>query len=223
MKVREAIRGWLVYEFQRVGFRWDSQAARYRDNRTGRFVAETRILDVAEGFAEFTQLNMERATGRYLSGAITLIAWQGIMRQEIKDAHLVASMAGRGGRDSMTQGDWGRAGARLRQQYGYLDNMTWERFNGTLSDAQMLQRAQMYSSASRTAYYDGKTAAYKAADFRQERRRLNPAEHCQSCVVFAGLGWQPIGTLPPPGQQSECLSNCKCTMEFRTAFERGET
>ena len=215
MRVYEAIGGWLVAELQREGFRWDTTVARYRDNRTGRFVAESRILETAEGFANFTQRNMGNITQRYLDGRIDLNAWQSAMRQEIKDAHLVNAMAGRGGRNAMTQADWGRSGARLRQQYGYLDNLAWERYNGTVTDAQMMTRAKMYSGASRTSYYDGKTAAYQAAEFTEERRVLNPAEHCADCIAYAGLDWQPIGSLPEPGQASQCLSNCKCNKEYR--------
>jgi hypothetical protein len=73
----------------------------------------------------------------------------------------------------------------------------------------------MYANKTRTAYYDGKVAAAKDAGLVEERRRLNPAEHCADCIGFANLGWQPIGSLPEPGEQSVCRANCKCTKEFR--------
>ena len=223
MRVYEAIGGWLLAELQREGFRWDTAAARYRDNRTGRFVAEQTIkntfIELGEGtnsFAGYSQRNMTNITQRYLDGRIDLRGWQKAMRNEIKDSHIVSATAGRGGRNAMTQADWGRTGARLRQQYGYLDNLAWERYNGTVSDAQMMNRAKMYAGNNRTAYFDGKTAAMKASEMTEERRVLNPAEHCADCIAYAGLGWQPIGTLPEPGQGSACLSNCKCNKEFRS-------
>jgi hypothetical protein len=224
MKLADALSGWLIAELQREGFRFDRDAARYRDNRTGRFVAEQRILDtfveLGEGknsFAGFAQRNMDNITKRYIDGKIDLQSWQRQMRREIKDSHIVSATAGRGGRDSMTQADWGRTGGRLRQQYGYLDNLAWERFNGTVSDSQMMTRAKMYAGNNRTAYHDGKVAAFRDAGFTEERRVLNPAEHCADCLAYAALGWQPIGSLPEPGQASQCLSNCKCDKEFRSA------
>ena len=158
---------------------------------------------------------MTNITQRYVDGKIDINAWQKGMRKEIKDSHIVSSTAGRGGRDSMTKADWGRTGGRLKQQYGYLDGLALERINGEVSDAQMMARAKMYAGNNRKAYYDGQVAANKDAGFTEERRILHPAEHCDDCEGFEAQGWQPIGTLPEPGEESVCMSNCKCTKEFR--------
>ena len=45
MTVADVLENWLTYEFQKSGFRFDKSAARYRDNRTGQFVAEQKILN----------------------------------------------------------------------------------------------------------------------------------------------------------------------------------
>lgn len=213
--VLDTIGRWLIHEFQRTGFTWDTSIARYRDRATGQLVSESTVLDTVEGFATYAQRNMSNITQQYLDGKIDIKAWQQGMRQEIKDAHLVGAMAGRGGRDAMTQADWGRQGARLRQQYGYLDGLAWERVGGEVSDAQMMARARMYANKARTSYYDGQTAANEAAEFTEERRVLNPAEHCDDCIGWANIGWAAIGKLPEPGEASVCRANCKCNKEYR--------
>lgn len=57
-----------------------------------------------------------------------------------------------------------------------------------------------------------------------ERNVLAPADHCHTktdpkgnitlgCVEVDAAGWQPIGTLPPPGTRT-CTTHCKCHMIY---------
>jgi hypothetical protein len=93
-KFHNILTDWLVYEFQRSGFRFDRSAARYRDNKTGRFVAESQVLRTVEGYAGFAQDNMSNITQRYIDGKINIRDWQKGMRQEIKDSHIVSHCIG---------------------------------------------------------------------------------------------------------------------------------
>lgn len=223
-RVRDILARWLVYELaERAGFRWDRSAARYRDMATGRFVSEARVLSTVEQFNEQAVAgNIERLTQRMLEKRITLAEWQQGMAAEIKDAHLVNAMAGRGGRNAMTPADWGRAGGRLKAEYQYLNQFAQDIEAGKLSEAQISARAKQYAAAGRKAYYDGKTAAGEDAGFRYEQRFLNPAEHCSDCIEYASRGRVPIGTLPEPGVDSACRSNCKCTKKYYHTFEEPE-
>ena len=38
---------------------------------------------------------------------------------------------------------------------------------------------------------------------------------CRDCARWAALGWQPIGTLPLPGDRCQCLFNCRCALSYR--------
>jgi len=78
----------------------------------------------------------------------------------------------------------------------------------------------LYVNASNKQYWRGKTEAKLAAGFVEEQRFLNPAEHCGDCEGFAARGRVPIGTLPPPGEDSECQTNCKCTMKYYKAGDQ---
>lgn len=216
----QALSSWMLYELQEVGFTYDPVSLRYRNKRTGQYVAEKSVIRLVSGeekdsYNMFISDSMQRNTQQYINGNLSIQEWQGKMRKDIKDLHIVSQTAGKGGRKMMTQADWGRSGGRLKQQYAYIDSMAWEMESGDLSDAQMLNRARMYSGTSTTAYYDGRTASAKELGFTEERRVLNPAEHCKDCIGYAAVGWQPIGTLPEPGQASQCLSNCKCDKVYR--------
>lgn len=38
---------------------------------------------------------------------------------------------------------------------------------------------------------------------------------CDDCKNFAKLEWQPIGSLPMPGQKCTCYDRCRCIIEYR--------
>jgi hypothetical protein len=208
-----------IRELQRSGVTFDPTIGQYRDDATGRPVSDQRVLDTIESFMDYIARNMTTVTERYLSEILTLIGWQEAMRDEVKDSLLIGAIIGVGGLEFMRQRDWMRLNRQIRQQYGYLDNLAWERFNEQVTDDRMVQRAGMYANAGRMGYYEARTDSLVAYGFSEERRVLNPAEHCFDCIAYAALGWQPIGTLPEPGDQSECLTNCRCNKEYRAQVD----
>lgn len=38
---------------------------------------------------------------------------------------------------------------------------------------------------------------------------------CEDCLQFGRMGWQPMGTLPMPGQKCSCYDRCRCRMEYK--------
>lgn len=38
---------------------------------------------------------------------------------------------------------------------------------------------------------------------------------CPDCVIFGERGWQPLGTLPMPGQECRCYDRCRCRIDYR--------
>lgn len=199
---------------KRRGFAWDGGIARYRDLESGRLVGEQTIRNMGQAWLDRSvERNIRDITQRMIDGKKTLGDWQRDMARELKDAAIVEASLGRGGRNQMEQSDWGRVGARLREQYRYLNQFAQDIKAGLLSDAEILRRAQMYAQAARTNYFDGLTSGKTAAGFGEEMRVLTPAEHCSGCIQYAGY-WAPIGSLPPLGSQN-CLSNCRCYKRYR--------
>jgi hypothetical protein len=198
-----------------VPITWDPVTARYRQG--GRFVARDTVLAIVD---DRINRGIDLASD-YLAavtdGGAPVEAWQTAMARELKRVHLHALASGKGGWDQLTQADYGRVGARLREQYAYLRNFAQEVADGQLSEAQIRARMAMYSRSARTALFDGELAAKRAAGFTQKRRVLNPAEHCADCTSYAARGWVAIddNSLPMPGKDSECRTNCKCDLEYR--------
>jgi hypothetical protein len=43
----------------------------------------------------------------------------------------------------------------------------------------------------------------------------NDKRSCEDCNKWDGMGWQPIGSLPPPSQGCRCHDNCRCYVDYR--------
>ncbi len=207
----------LLVELQaRLGFTWEQLNGRYRNNRTGRFVAERAIIETIDTYHDdVVAPNIRSLTQRMTNGTITVAQWQEGMQKELKDSYIISVQAGRGGKAVTTQADYGRQGGRLNFEYRRLDSFAAEIVSkhGTddeLSPAMIEARAQLYAGGSRTAYFDGKTAAKVGAGFTEERRFLGDTDHCVICIGFAARGWVPIGTLPEPGTECLGLHQCGC-------------
>jgi hypothetical protein len=52
--------------------------------------------------------------------------------------------------------------------------------------------------------------------FKEMRRvaRLDK-KTCKDCVHMNSLGWNPLGSLPMPGQDCRCHDRCRCRIEYR--------
>ena len=189
-------------------------AGRYRDRATGRFVSELTVRRDLDSYIDAKNARLDSLTTQLRNREISLADWQTQMRNEIRTAHTNAAMVAKGGRDQMTNADWGRTGRELRTQYEYLDKWAADIASGKVKlDGRANVRAQLYGDASRGTYEQNRRATAATNGNQQERRILHAAESCADCLQYAALGWQPIGTLPRIGQ-SQCRTNCKCTMIF---------
>ena len=202
----------------RGGVRHSRTKGAYIWNSNGREVADSHIQKKLDGIVDDFSENTRRLAERLENGNITTAQWQDKMRREIKDIHRTQYIVGRGGVDVMTPRDYGRLGADLRwQHYNRLDKFALEIADGKLSPAQINARAKLYMNSSNKQYWRGKTEAKLAAGYVTEQRFLNPAEHCPDCVGYAARGRRPIGTLPEPGEDSQCQANCKCIKRYYKA------
>lgn len=217
MRIRDQLLGRLVHLQHLKGYHWDSAIGAYRSKWNGQEVKESTVRARIENYNEvYVQHNTGVLTDALINDKIKLPDWQRGVAQELKDSWRVNGMVGRGGYDATGFDDYGRMGGRLRWQYHYLNGFAQEIQAGTLTEAQIRARAQTYGMASTTAYQDGLHAAKKAAGMTEENWVLTPAEHCVDCIAYAGMGWQPMGSFPTPGDgHTRCLMNCKCYKEYR--------
>lgn len=205
-----------------AGYRFDPSlrgGGQYRDLRTGRLVARQKIVELLEAQVQQRADRLARLTMNFASNEITARDWLNTMRDELRRAHLQNRALGAGGWGKLTPHDFGAVGRALQDDYRRLIGFASGIARGEVSEAQALNRLNMYLGQARKQYWiaqqERAVANVKAGMLVMARRYLGIAEHCNSCVVYARAGWQPVEHLPPPGEGSECDGNCRCTRVLR--------
>lgn len=191
---------------------------RYRDRRTGRFVSNQQVKELVENTIDdaFLDLNTLVRSALNQNTPYTLKDLEETLVLQLRNLHVQMTLLGGGGENNITPTMWGRLGSTLREEYKYLRNFLSGIADGSVTEGDIERRMNMYGNKIWNSYWNAKAEQMKVSGFTQERRVLQPTEHCDDCVQLAGKGWQPIGTLPKPADGStQCLSNDRCIMEFR--------
>lgn len=198
------------------GFTWSRDVGRYRSNATGRFVARRDIIGLLD-----TQINSaETRLGELVTALhekrIDASTWQSVMRDELRRLHLQNAALGAGGFDRLTNREFGRAGALLREDYARMTQLAHDIANDEVTLPQALNRVRGYVGSARLNYYAADRDAARITGRRYEERRfLHASESCGDCIDYAGRGWVDEGTLPLPCEGSQCTKYCRCTLERR--------
>lgn len=207
-------------------YRWDPVVRRFRAPN-GRFVAPTTVRSQLDHVLDGIGAEMKAISGQLRSGEISLGQWQTAMMEKIKESHLTAAVAERGGWSQMTQSDFGRVGQIIRREYGYVRNFADEIASGKVSlDGRIDARANLYGQAGRDTFYRFEHREQMREGRREVASYLNPADHCSECVDLAD-NWYDLETLelvegtgPPVYEyigQRICRSNCRCGERYRDA------
>ena len=117
---------------------------RYRSLATGRTVARARILELLDAQVNLRADRLARLTMDFTASRIGAQGWVETMRNELRRAHLQNSSLGIGGWERMGPKQWGRIGYALREDYRRLAAFAEEIASGKLSEAQILNRLNMY-------------------------------------------------------------------------------
>lgn len=106
--------------------------------------------------------------------------------------------------------------ASIHEELGYLDKFAAALTAGQIPrDGRFIRRAMLYGGAGWALYMLLRSRRARALAYHEERNVLDPgAEHCGGCMAETAKGWQPIGSLTPIGDR-QCLSRCRCYLEYR--------
>jgi hypothetical protein len=170
------------------------------------------FVDIA---VEAAKSEARSIAARFAAGEISIPDFELAMRALIKNEHLALAMIAEGGRDQMTLSDFGKVGAILRDQYGYLANFArqLERDEITLGDG-FLARAESYAAFGTTVYERFVMDGMIEAGMTEVMNLLGAAErHCDECEELSDE-WMPIDDMPPIGSR-ECGGRDCCSLIFR--------
>lgn len=201
---------------------FDSATRRYRFADTRRFVSREAVLTLQkkylaeqkEKLVTFAEDARQGKIGTYKDLAETL-----------KRIHVSEAIIAVGGVDKLTPSDLGTIGNILKDQYYRgKSKITGERYGlkyllqeaPEQSLAQVQNRLRNYAKSGK---FTADALIYKRdilAGANQMRRLLGVTEdHCEECIQYAAQNWVAINTLPLPGQECSCFTNCKCSVITR--------
>jgi hypothetical protein len=198
-------------------YRYSPGAGRFRDAATGRFVPEGAVREAVDQVVDAGTERIAGLTRQLQAGALPLARWQVGVASELKALHVATAMVANGGRASMAPGDYGRVGARLREQYQFLGRFAADVASGTQPlDGRLLARAGLYGQAARAGFEAERRRLAGIRGQQAERNILHARESCAECREQTRRGWVPFGSLVPIGERI-CLTRCKCTLGYRQA------
>lgn len=206
-------------------YRYDERAGRFRDSRTGRFVAPSVVNAALGSVIDTAAADMRMLSQQLQAGSVSLKVWQLGMEQGIKNMHLASAALAKGGWRQLTQADFGRIGAIVKREYQYLRKLAADvaggkqKLNGTF-----LQRAQEYMRAGKTTYNEVLKREHEKRQETYVRNVRHARDSCPGCIAQSELGWVNTSDprLVPPGRRT-CRGYCKCEWEFTTAEALGAT
>lgn len=174
--------------------------------------------------ARTTSDRLASLAARLMSGDIDADEFERRCAYHIRRLHTVAAVAANNTRPSLPPPARAILDRRLAEQMGYLHEFALQaRADDLDSEAQAVNRARMYADAAHGSFECVARDIRRDSGFRWERRVMSRAEHCGDCVAFAAAGWQPINTLPPPGEQSKCRARCRCRFRYSRSEARPVT
>lgn len=109
------------------------------------------------------------------------------------------------------------------EEFGFIDEEDGLFEFGTppqgqkLSWRSLISRVIRYISNPGFSFFNvGEFYVRQEQGFKEMRRvPIFDRRTCKDCIRFGGMGWQPIGSLPMPGQDCRCFDNCRCQIEYR--------
>lgn len=145
----------------------------------------------------------------------------------LKRIHMASLIAGKNGDlNRIKERDYNSLQTILRNQlfdgkgdngkpYG-LKHLFEEVRQGTVSDAQLRNRLNLYSKSGKATKSLSEINLKQDTGYKSKRRILGNCVHCDDCVRYAGVGWVGIDSdeIPPIAVACKCKNNCRCTFVF---------
>lgn len=203
-----------------------NQAAQRFVAPNGRFVARETVKAASDMMNAQAARDMEAVSVRLQNGEITHAQWDSEMRLHIRRTVTGNAMLASGGRESMNQSKWGRAGALTREQNEYLNGMGERIQSGyygeDLSKNGFVNHAKMYAKSGTGVfeYVKGRNAIEELGHTEiANELNENVEAHCKgegSCKEITSFGWMSVDDerWTYPGQRL-CLGNCQCRVKTR--------
>jgi len=198
---------------------WSDEKDGYVYKNNGVKVQQKELYRVVAQEVERYERKQQTLATRMVNGNISFEQWQEQSKGLVKESHVNMTRLGRGGKDRTFGIHYLETGNDLRTvHYPALKQFAQDIKDGKLTDKQIVARARLYGGASKTAFERARTAQdyNNPTLLRIGRRRLGSCRnHCDDCIRYAMIGWQPLEQVILPGTNCACHGNCCCSIEIK--------
>jgi hypothetical protein len=164
---------------------YNPKSKRYTSTTTGRFISVTEAQRLRNEFVQYQAEKVTDLASDLVNDLITPQQWKESMISTIKDTYIDLYALGSGGKNNLTQSDYGTIGAMVKKQYGqssYLENFYNQIIDGNLTEGQIGVRSRMYV---RSAEYAFAVSKDKNVDLP-----AYPADGSTQCRVNCRCEWK---------------------------------
>jgi len=193
---------------------WDENDTAWR-YRSGRKVSQRGMKAIIDQQTANMKSNQGWSLWQLKEGKMTFEEFQQFNAKMIRDHHVFMARMGKGGSDRMSDADYLAVQQELKQNQ--LNR--FERFmngvkEGQYSDRYIADRLGKYADGTKVSYETARLKAY--GEGHEGLRQLgNCKNHCDPCIYYASLGWQPLNLVVPPGKACRCGARCCCSVTVR--------
>jgi hypothetical protein len=223
--------GWIQQDKAEGGFNvspkvlseiyFDVKSKRYKWTDTSKFVSKVSVNAIIDRKIELKKAELIGYSQRITSREIGVYKE---MTGTLKDLHILQAARAKGF-ENITERDLGIIGNQLKKQYyAGVDPLTGNKYGLKFlikdapesSIAQIENRLRMFGESSAIIADLFKEDSAKTEGLTSSWRSLGKAHnHCEDCLRYAAMGIQPIGVLPLPRTQCQCLANCVCSISYK--------
>lgn len=197
-----------------MGYTWDEQKRRYRDD-DGVLVRPSTVRKWVDAMTEALALVFIARADRFRQEPSPELyqIWNHQTRLDLSSLHYAAMMIAFGGQAQMTPSRWSDAEAIILAQMGYWDRFSTQVIMGdAILDGTFPIRTSLYAFAAYATHEEG-VRLRETAHNQYEKRIITSSRPCHTCIDEAGKGWQPIGTGRRIGD-TICLTRDRCYFIF---------
>lgn len=194
---------------------WDARLGNYVNRATGRMVKRTAIQEALGAVCDRGASTLAGIAQAGQNGTLTPRQFYEAMQREVRQLYNASAALGKGGWAQMTPADWGRVGRALRDEYGRLRDFAQGLADGAISEKQAIARARLYADSAYRQYWRS-WGGLQAGLGNDEERWISTGDAlvCTVCRELEARGWQPLGSLPRPGDPHP---GDRCALDFRNS------
>lgn len=205
-----------------MGITFDDKTGRYRST-DGKFIKQDKVFSLLESYRIQKQNEILKNSDKLAKDG-NYDAFLASASKDLKHLHTINYIVGKGGVKRMDDDDIKTLNGILKNEltlnfdprtgtpYG-LEELVNQKEQNVISQAAFTARLKTYTKGSQKSYW-------KATEKRDKspymQRFLHGDNNCASCIEYASVGMTQKGSLPMPGFECECRSNCNCTVTFYT-------